>query len=127
MKTNSLIDALGSISDSYIISAWEHLASEEAQPARTHTARRPAVRRALIGITAAIAILIASFSAAMALSDSFRGAVFSIFRIGTVETLPEETGALPQPGGLTEFADADIDDAVNVRYFTVSGENSCLL
>jgi len=121
LNTNALIDALGGVNDSYIISAWERLAPEEARPARAQTARRPAVRRALIGIAAALAILIASFSAAMALSADLRSAVLSIFRVPGVETVPEDSGVLPSSGELEQFGVSQIGSAVNVRYFTVSG------
>ena len=121
MNANILIDALEGVGSDYIISAYDCLAPSRTLSERKQAARRRVLRRTLIGIAAALALLIASFTAAMALSDDFRSAVFSILRLSGVETVPEDDGALPESGAIEHFDGSSIDGAVTVRYFKVNG------
>lgn len=123
MKAEIILDAIEAIDDKHIISAGACLgynaADTESKPSIVR--RRRPVRKTLVCIAAVIALLLASFTVAMAVSEDFREFVFMIFNIETKETVPSYNGDDIEDGVINEIGDADIDGEVSVYYFNGNG------
>lgn len=122
MNSMVLLDAIETIDDRFIISAQERMGyfSETQTIPLTQRHNRTA-RKALVCIAAVIALLLASFTVAMAVSEDFREFVFAIFNIETTETLPENNGEVLPNGGIVQIGESDIDEEVNTYYFQGNG------
>lgn len=82
MNSTLLLEAFTDIDNRYILSAQETLGY-------LHQPRHRTLRSRLILIAAVIALVAASFTTAMAVSPTFREAVFSFFSISQSEIIPE--------------------------------------
>lgn len=123
MNAEIMLDAFEGIDDRYIISAGACLgynaADAESKPGIVR--RRRPVRKALVCVAAVIALLLASFSVAMAVSEDFREFVLMVFNIETKETVPSYSGANVEDGTINKLGGADIDDEVSVYYLKGNG------
>lgn len=123
MKADIILDAIEAIDDMHIISAGACLgynaADTESKPGIVR--RRRPVRKTLVCIAAAIMLLLASFTVAMAVSEDFREFVFMIFNIETKETVPSYNGENVEGGTINKMGDTDIDDEVSVYYLKGNG------
>lgn len=123
MNSMILLEAIGAINDIYILSAQNRLdhISEPTTKAAYTVKRKHHTRKALICIAAVIAVLISSFTVAMAASQEFREFVFSIFHIQTTEELPDNTDITVPDGSLEQIDRTDFDGAVTAYYFKGDG------
>lgn len=101
MTPDILLDAFGMIDDRFL----------------TQTVPRRRTHRGVVLLAAVISLLILSVGTAMAVSEDFRQAVFSIFRIETTET-PPDTVTDPTAEGLRTVDIVEIDGQVVAHYFT---------
>lgn len=90
MNNQTILDAIGMIDDDYIVFAQKHLgyipSQEVSLPAVVPV--RHIRRRALIGVAAAVMLLLSSFVTAMAVNEEFREMVFEFFHITVAENVP---------------------------------------
>lgn len=108
MNSEILLDAIGMIDDSFI---QTH-----------HTAKRLPLKKIAISLIAAILLFSLSVGTAMALSEEFREAVFSIFNINTHDTPPVSEGFSQVDGAaLYEIETVNIDNEVTAHYFKSEG------
>lgn len=122
MTSEILLEAIGNINDGYILSAGARLGYA---PLNTYKpivkkSRRP-TRKAIIGIAATIILLLGSFVTAMAVSETFREFIFSIFNIESPEKIPSPEDDLDFDGTIGQIGNENIDDAVSVYYFKIDG------
>ena len=121
MKSNRIFDAMGSVDDRYILSAWNRVNEKNRQRNKSGIS---AFRRLLYS-AAALAVMLASFfGVAMAVSADFREAVFRFFHISTADVaLPEEEEPeRPVPMGSIEVIDGkNIEGKADVTYLRVNG------
>lgn len=82
-----LLDAITDIESSHLLSAQEKLGYSPT-PVKTHHT----LRRTLLALAAAIAILATGFVTALAVSEDFRDLLFTFFHIAEPEIIPEQTG-----------------------------------
>ncbi len=115
MNTTILLDAITDLDDPFILSAWGCLDGPLEAKGRTHRSRWK-----MIGIAAALALLLSSFAAAMAFNADFRETVFSIFHIGQTEKVPDGQGGADE-GSLEPVGGQDLDGAVKTYYFRGNG------
>lgn len=118
MKEERVLNVLGQVDETYV---------EEADPMNEKETgqiipyRRRRSHKALIAVAVAAALLISTFTVAMAASEEFRNAVFSFFHIETpdfglpVEDEPDQSGEIENIGSTT------LDGKVSVEYVRVDG------
>lgn len=122
MNSMILLDAIGTIDDEYIFSAQKRMGYySEASAIPYQTKRKRPARKAVVCILAAVIMLLASFTVAMAVSEDFREFVFSIFNINTTEVLPDNSGDVLPDGEMEQIGRSDIDEAVSIYYFKGNG------
>lgn len=121
MNSELLLDAIGETRDEYIVSAGTRLGYITTNTSKSLSRKsRTPKRKALIGLAAAIILLLGSFVTAMAVSEDFREFIFSIFNIESPEKIPEADDAdFDSPLG--QVGDANIDGAVTVYYIKADG------
>lgn len=122
MNPMVLLDAMETIDDRFIISAQKRMGyfSETQTIPYSHKRNRP-VRKAVVCIAAVIALLLASFTVAMAASEDFREFVFLIFNIEATETIPENNGNVLPNGEIAQIGGSDIGDEISTYYFQGNG------
>ena len=90
MNNQTILDAIGMIDDRYIVSAQKQLGcipSEEVSLSAVVSVKHVR-RRALIGVAAAVMLLLSSFVTTMAVNEEFRKMVFEFFHITVAENVP---------------------------------------
>lgn len=82
MKAESLLEVIGGIEDSFIVSAQNRLEEAEGIWEQRKAAKYGSgYRKALLAAAAVFLVLLSSFTVAMAASEEFRSAVFRFFHI----------------------------------------------
>jgi hypothetical protein len=123
LSTIILLNAIEAIDDKYIMSVQACLGYNVADttPKLDIVQQRWPTRKAFICIAAIIALLLASFTVAMAVSEDFREFIFTILNIETKETLPSDNGNAVHDGTIDEIGGADMDGQVSAYYFKGNG------
>lgn len=115
MNSELLFDAVGAIDDEYVAAAARRLGFYIA-PGTQRRQRHP-LRRALVGLAAAVALLVACTLTAMAVSEPVREAVLSFFGVEYRETVPDVS-----PGqGTLELTQVRDLGGIEARYYAVPG------
>ncbi len=122
MNSLALLDAMCAIDDKYLISAQARIGCGfEMLDQNCNKKYNNRLRRSMICIAAVIALLIVSFTVAIAASGSIQEFVFSIFNISTTEVLPKNTKDTVLEGDVELINKSDIDGNVNTYYFKGNG------
>ena len=123
MNSMILLESIGAIDDTYILSAQNQLdpISNASIKAAYIAKRKHPTRKTVLCIAAVITMLLASFTVAMAASEEFREFVFSIFHISTTESLPDNTNVPVPDGDMEQIGGTTIDEAVTTYYFKGNG------
>ena len=87
MNSKMLLDALGDISDEYVMSAQKYLTNEVLKITNSKAYQRTAPQKLLI-LAATIAAVMSLLVTAMAVNEDFREKVFEFFHISTSENVP---------------------------------------
>ena len=119
MNSIIIFDAFGDIYDEYILTAQKRMGWFFDTPAAQKGVRFR--RRAVIYIAAAIVMLLASFSVAMAVNADFREFVLSVFNIGITEMPPQGVTEAPPEGEIRQIGGEVMDESVSTYYFRGSG------
>lgn len=115
MNSELLFDAVGAIDDEYVTAAARRLGFYLA-PGTERRQRHP-LHRALVGLAAAVALLVAGTLTAMAVSEPVREAVLSFLGVEYRETVPVVSPEQGTPE-LTQVCDLG---GVEARYYAVPG------
>ncbi len=116
MNQNELLDAIGGICGSFILSAGKKLEEPERKPAGKP---RLALRRSLGAVTAVLVLLVGSFTVAMAASPALRNAVFAFLRLEETVKPQEETQGPADVTGPSVEEQGQVGGKVNYTYLTV--------
>ena len=117
MNNQTILDAIGMIDDHYILSAQKQLGCIPSQEASLSTVV-PVKRirsKAVIGIAAAMMLLLSSFVTAMAVNEEFREMVFEFFHITAVENVPNGNDS-------ADKTHVDLGVGVSAEYINVGKE-----
>ena len=117
MNNQTILDAIGMIDDHYILSAQKQLGCIPSQEASLSTVV-PVKRirsKAVIGIAAAMMLLLSSFVTAMAVNEEFREMVFEFFHITAVENVPNGNDS-------ADKTHVDLGGGVSAEYIHVGKE-----
>lgn len=109
MNSKMLLDALGDISDEYVMSAQKYLTNDVLKITSSKAHQRTAPKKLLI-LAATIAAVMSLLVTAMAVNEDFREKVFEFFHISTSENVPN--GSILATSGL----DTVIGERVSARY-----------
>lgn len=113
MKEERVLNVLGQVDEAYV---------EEADPMnKKMISYRRRSRRALIAVAVVAALLISSFTVAMAASEEFRNIVFNFFHIETSDVVLPVKDEPEQSGNIEHISSTTIDDAVTVEYIRMDG------
>ena len=110
---NKLLDAMEQIDDGYIESAQKWLDGVNTAKRRQGTAYR-----ILLPLAAAVALLLSTFTVAMAANPEFRAAVLIFFHIAEVEKVPEPG---PEVSGGPSVTEQVIGELVKAQYIQMDG------
>lgn len=113
MREERVLNVLGQVDDAYVEEADPM--NENIIPCRRHS------HRALIAVAVAAALLISSFTIAMAASEEFRSIVFSFFHIETSNVVLPIEDEPEQSGKIEHISSSTLDGAVTVDYIRVNG------
>lgn len=120
MNSMILLEAIGAIDDTYILSAQNRLDHSSKAPIKTaHAAsRNHFARKTIICIAAVITMLLSFFTVAMAASEEFREAVFAFLGITQTEVVPEHSTAPSDANGsmVVEGEKANIGGLIEGTY-----------
>lgn len=129
MNAKKFSIALGEVNEKYVTEAIEYKASAnnvvsscENTPNHKNTYHRRFSRKVLLSVALVAALLISSFTIAMAASEEFRNAVFSFFMIDTPDVvLPPEVE--PEPADKIEIiGKTSVSDLMDVEYVRINGK-----
>ena len=109
MNSKMLLDALGDISDEYVMGAQKYLTNDVLKITNSKAHQRTVPQKLLI-LAATIAAVMSLLVTAMAVNEDFREKVFEFFHISTSENVPN--------GGdlATSGLDTVIGERVSARY-----------
>lgn len=117
MNNQTILDAIGMIDDHYIVSAQKRLGCIPSQEVSLSTVV-PVKRirsKAVIGIAAAVMLLLSSFVTAIAVNKEFREMVFEFFHITAVENVPNGNDS-------ADNTHVDLGGGVSAEYIHVGRE-----
>ncbi len=122
MNSEFLLEAIGEARDEYIVSAGTRLGYISANTSKSPSRKsRTPKRKALIGLAAAIILLLGSFVTAMAVSEEFREAVFAFFDISAPEVVPETRPETQSEAPESSVSEAELDEMIHAKYMWIPG------
>ena len=122
MNSELLLDAIGEARDEHIVSAVTRLGYITTNTSKPLSRKsRTPKRKALIGLAAAIILLLGSFVTAMAVSEDFREAVFAFFHISVLEVVPETRPETQSESPEYSVSEVELDEMIHAKYIWIPG------